>query len=89
MEHFIGIDNSSLDHKVRKVNRYRRQDYIDRIIRKIRKYNQLISEDVELAYRIEVQCLCDLLFVINRNLKEIESEMNKITDSHRLGKIFK
>ncbi|MBN1499091.1 MAG: IS110 family transposase [Spirochaetes bacterium] len=72
-----------------KVNRYRRQDYIDRIIQKIRKYNQLISEDVEFAYRIEAQCLCDLLHVINNRIKEIETEMNKTTDAHNLGKVFK
>ena len=72
-----------------KVNRYRRRNYIDRVIQKIRKYNQFISEDVEFAYRFEAEYLCDLLFVINNRIKEIENEMNKITDNHRLGEVFK
>jgi len=72
-----------------KANKYRRQIFIDRVIQKIRKYNQLISEDVIFAYRIEAECLCELLIVLNNKLNEIELEMNKITDSHRLGEVFK
>ncbi len=88
----FGCLNNATDYEIDsflKTNKYRRQDYIDRVIQKIRKYNQLISEDVEFAYRIEAECLCELLFDINNRLKEIESEMNKITDSHRLGDVFK
>jgi hypothetical protein len=72
-----------------KANRYRRPDYIDRALQKIRKYNQLISGDVEFACKIEAESLCELLFIINNKLKEIEFEMNKITDSNSLGGVFK
>ncbi|MBP7902158.1 MAG: IS110 family transposase [Spirochaetes bacterium] len=47
------------------------------------------SEDVEFSYRIEAEYLCELLFVINRKIKEIETEMKRITDAHSLGKVFK
>jgi transposase len=88
---FADLNNAS-DKEINeflKLNKYRRQDYIDKIIRKIRNYNQLISKDVEFAYRIEAEYLCDLLLVTNDRIKEIETEMNKITDAHNLGKVFK
>lgn len=88
---FVDLSNASdkeIDEFLKR-NKYRRQEYINRVIQKIRKYYQLISEDVEFAYRIEAMCLCNLLIGINEGIKEIETEMNKITDEHSLGTIFK
>jgi len=72
-----------------KTHKYRRQIYIDRVIEKIRNYTQLISPDVEYAYQIEAGCLCELLLVLSKELKHIETEMNTITDAHKMGKYFK
>jgi transposase IS116/IS110/IS902 family protein len=72
-----------------KVNKYRRPIYIDKIIKKIHNHIQLLSDDVEYAYQIEAGCLCEILLVLKKKLKYIEKEMNKITDTHRLGKYFK
>lgn len=72
-----------------KINKYRRQVYINRIIEKIRNHAQLISADVVFAYQIEAICLCRILQVLNEELKRIEKEMNMITDSHKMGPLFK
>ena len=72
-----------------KANKYRRQIYIDRVISKIRNHNQLISNDVEYAYQFEASCLCNIILTLNEELKRIEHEMNYITDSHRMGLVFK
>lgn len=72
-----------------KSNRYCRSVYIDRVIDKINKYNQLISSDVEYAYEIEAKCLCEILLTLKENLKHVEKDMNLITDEHALGKFFK
>ncbi len=72
-----------------KINGYKRLNYIDKVILKIRKYNQLISDDVIFGYRIDAECLCELLIVLNEKLKKIEIEMTIITDTHRLGEVFK
>ena len=72
-----------------KQHKYCRSVYIDRVIQKIRKYNQMISSDVEFAYQFEADCLCKIIQVLNDEIKRNEKEMNKITDSHYLGKYFK
>ena len=69
-------------------NKYRRSILIDKVIDKIRKYNQLISPDVEYAYQFEAECLCKIIQVLNDDLKCIEKEMKDLTDSHDLGKYF-
>ena len=50
---------------------------------------QLISADVEFAYKFEVEGLCRILLILKNELKHIEREMNRITDLHPLGKCFK
>ncbi len=70
-------------------NKYSRPVYIDKLINKIRNYNHLISEDVEYAYQMEAQCLCEIIQVLNKQIKAIKHEMNKLTTSHKLGKCFK
>jgi len=72
-----------------KENKYGRSVYIERIIDKIIKYDQLISPDIEYAYKIEAKCLCEILQVLKEELKHVEKEMNLITDQHHLGKYFK
>lgn len=72
-----------------KNNKYCRSTYIDRVIERIKKYNQMISPDVEYAYQFEAECLCRIIQVLDEELKRDEKEMNKITDSHNLGKFFK
>ena len=70
-------------------NGYRRKVYIEKLLTKIRNHSQIISPDVEFAYQFEVNYLCDILLVINNQLKVLEKEMNAITNKHRLGAIFK
>ena len=72
-----------------KVNKYCRPVYINRVINKIRNHSQLISDEVEYAYQIEADCLCDIIQILDAKLHEVEKEMNHIVDSHRLGKCFK
>lgn len=72
-----------------KTNRYRRQIYIDKVIDKIRNHNQLISDDVEYAYQFEASCLCKIILTLDEELKHVENEMNRITDSHKMGEMFK
>ena len=72
-----------------KAHRYRRGDYIQRLISKIRNHVQFISPDVEYAYQFELRYLCQILMVINEEMERIETEMKLITDAHRLGLIFK
>ena len=72
-----------------KTNKYRRQIYIDRIIKKICNHSQLISPDVEYAYQLEAECLCKILLVLHEEIKRVEKEMNDINNTHRLGKYFK
>jgi transposase len=72
-----------------KANKYRRQFYIAKVIKKIRSYNQVISREVEYAYQLEASCLCKIILTIQEELKHIENEMNNITDSHRMGVVFK
>jgi transposase len=72
-----------------KDHKYRTPIYIDRVIKKIRNHAQLISVDVEFAYQFEAEGLCRILLILKDELKRIEKEMNRITDSHSLGKCFK
>jgi transposase len=72
-----------------KSNKYCRYIYVDRLIERIRKYHQMISPDVEFAYQFEAECLCKIIQVLNEELKRNEKEMNRITDTHDLGKYFK
>ena len=68
---------------------YRHYKYMERIIQKIRAYNQFIDPDVEYAFFFEAQTLCKILHVLKEQLDTIEKEMNDITDAHHLGPIFK
>jgi len=72
-----------------KANKYCRAVYINKVIDKIRNYSQLISEEVEYAYQIEADCLCDIIQVLSEKLHAVEKEMNHIVDTHPLGKCFK
>jgi len=69
-------------------NKYYGQTKIDKIINKIRSSNQLVSKEVEYAYRFEAQTLCQILLILKENLKTVEKEMNFITVTHPLGKYF-
>lgn len=69
-------------------NRYRKSSCIAKLLDKIKKYHQIISKDVEFAYKIEVNCLCNQLLVLNKSLKCLEQEMGKITSNHSIGKCF-
>jgi len=84
--------HTSSDEKIEeflKSEKYRRQVYIDKIINKIRNYKQLISQDVEYAYQIEAKAICNIILILNDELKRVEKKMNQITTSHKLGKYFK
>lgn len=70
-------------------NKYRRPVYINKVIEIIKNFKQLISPDVEYAYQFEAKCLCGIIQVLDEELKRVEKEMNKISDSHNLGKYFK
>lgn len=69
-------------------NRYRRTKDIEKILYKIENYSQMISEDIEYAYKFESRCLCTILLTIKNELQEIENEMEEITENHTLGKYF-
>lgn len=75
--------------KFLKENRYCNSKYINRMLERIHNYNQLISPEVEYAYCFDSESICRILLILNDKLKEIEKEMNKITDAHHLGKYFK
>ena len=70
-------------------NKYCQKRYITRVIGRIRDHKQLIAPEVEYAYQIESQCLCKIIQTLDEELKNIERQMNNLTDSHRLGKYFK
>lgn len=72
-----------------KANKYCRLMNIKGVIEKIRNHTQLIAEEVEYAYQIEAECLCDIILTLSEKLHMIEKEMNFIVDNHRLGKYFK
>jgi transposase len=72
-----------------KAYKYRKPIYINKVIEKIRNHVQLISADVEFAYKFEAEGLCRILLILKDELKHIEREMNRITDLHPLGKCFK
>jgi len=69
-------------------NRYRRTKDIEKVLNRIKNYHQIISEDVEYAYKFESRCICNILLTIKTELKEIETEMESITENHSLGKYF-
>ena len=70
-------------------NKYCQERYIIRIIERIRDHKQLIAPEIEYAYQIESQCLCKIIQTLDEELKNIEKQMNSLTDSHQLGKCFK
>ena len=72
-----------------KENKYCRQTYIDRMIKRIHEYNQVISSEVEYAFCFDCETICRILLIFNEKLKEIEKEMKNIAESHYLGKCFK
>jgi len=72
-----------------KTHHYRRTKHLDKLIAKIRNYYQMISPDVEFAYRFEAECLCKIILVISEELNRIKREMKMIIDSHPLGDTFK
>lgn len=76
-------------HEFFRKNKYYGQTKIDKIINKIRSTNQLISKEVEYAYRFEAEALCQMLLILKEKLKTVEKEMKQITDAHSLGKYFK
>ncbi len=71
------------------MNSYRNQSGIHAMYKKIIAYDQLISPEVEYAYRIETTMICEILLMLNNKLKDIESGMKCILDTHPLGKIFR
>lgn len=71
-----------------KMNKYRVQKNIDKLIDKIRTHKQLISPDIEYAYKIEAKCLCRLLLIQGEEMDQIAREMKQITDNHHLGNCF-
>lgn len=68
--------------------KYRITTNIDKLLGNIRNHAQLISPDVEYAYRFEAKALCSIIESLKENLKEIEKEMKRITASHPLGRVF-
>lgn len=69
-------------------NKYGKAVYSERIIEKIKTYQQHSSPDVEWAYQMEARCLCAIIQTLNDTLHHIEKQMNAIVDSHQLGKYF-
>ena len=45
------------------------------MINRIRKYDQLISSDVEFGYQFEAECLCKIIQVLDEELKRNEKEI--------------
>jgi len=72
-----------------KKNYYRNNKYINKVINKINKYIHNVSPEVENALAIEAQCIARVLLMIKDELHNLEAKMKSITDSHRLGAIFK
>lgn len=69
-------------------NSYRQRSNIEKILKKIKKYEQIISPDVEFGYKIEAKCLCEIILILNQELKNIEEKMTEITNNHEMGKSF-
>lgn len=72
-----------------KTNKYRVPKYIRKVIDKIKKYDQIVSPDVEYVYSMEVKMLCEILRTVKLNLKNVEKEMESILDNHHMGHIFR
>ena len=70
-------------------NKYRRNCLIEKLIKKIRNYDQLISSEVEYSYQFEMLCLCSIIENLTESTTSIVKKMNQITTNHYLGKYFK
>lgn len=68
---------------------YRHHALIGKMLGKIRNHEQLIAPEVEYAYQFEALAICEILQSLEEKLCEIKKEMNRITDSHKLGGIFR
>jgi transposase len=88
---FMSLQSASDEDIIKflKNHNYRRHDYTNRLLNKIRNHHQLISPDVEYAYQFEADFLCKIILVLDSNRKRIEKEMQKITDEHPLGGYFR
>lgn len=71
-----------------KANHYRATKHIDKIINKIRGYEQIISSPVEYALGFEAIAIANILLSIESELKMIEAQMNSIVDNHSMGIVF-
>jgi len=70
-------------------NNYRVKKNLNRVLKAIREYDQLIPAETESAYFIEALLLCDMIFSLKENLKKVEKEMENIVKKHPLGKVFR
>jgi len=72
-----------------KSHRYCLPKYINKIVDKVRLYDQVISPEVEYTCSIEVKMLCAILLEIRQKVNEVEREMKDILDRHHLGRVFR
>jgi transposase len=70
-------------------HKYRAKKNIDKVMDRIKNYEHLISEEVEVCYSYEAGAIARILLTLKENLKEIENMMSAIMENHKLGRIFK
>lgn len=75
--------------KFLKKNYYRNGKYIQKVLDRINSYDHVICAEIESALYYEAITLAKMLLLLKEELKNIESKMNKIRDTHNLGPCFK
>jgi hypothetical protein len=67
---------------------YRRRRSTERIIERIRRYNQLVGGEVQQVPSEEARMVAQILLLLNARLRQLEARMKQIMASHRLGAVF-
>ena len=70
------------------LNNYRVGKNIDRVLKKIHEYDQIVNDTEELPLSLEAQTIIKILLIIKDELEIIRKRFKNILNNHKLGDIF-